>query len=108
MARKTQESAVRSTWHVTTRADRPVYVVGSTVELGCWHLDKALKMKHAAFGGDAHHWRIDLSFPRGQELEFKFVEKTPDGGVQWEAGDNRVFTAANGESCVEWGMFHSS
>src|SRR5690349_7012551 len=101
-------STIHSTWLVVTHDDRPVYVTGSTPELGEWNPDKALKMKHSGRGKDAQRWCIHLAFPHGQEMEFKFLEKTEDGNVLWEADGNRVFTAEGGDTAIEWGDFRFS
>lgn len=109
MARTTKKAAVaHATWRVLSQNDRPVYVTGSTTELGEWNPNKALLMQHGGQGQEAHHWNLNLTFPKGQEMEFKFIQKTDDGAVLWEEGDNRIFTAEDGESNTEWGAFRGS
>jgi hypothetical protein len=109
MARTTKKTPVSNcTWQVATTSELPVYITGSTQELGEWNTNKALQMQHGGRGQDANHWNINLTLPRGQAMEFKFVHKTDDGNVVWEEGDNRYFTAEDGEASVEWGHFRYS
>lgn len=106
MARTTKKAPVtHATWIIVTHGEQPVYIAGSTQELGEWNPNKALQMQHGGRGQDAHHWNITLTFPVGQEMEFKFVQKTEDGEVMWEEGDNRVFSADGSQATVEWGSF---
>ena len=62
-------------------------------------------MKHGGHCKDMYHWYIQLTFPRGQAIEFKFVNKTEDGNILWEANENRSFTSEGGDSVMDWGTF---
>jgi len=109
MARTSKKAPVtHSTWLVATHDEQPVYVVGNTQELGEWNPDKALIMQHCGHSHNAHRWNINLIFPRGQELEFKFIHKAQDGQVAWEAGENRIFQAEDGDTAIEWGGFRNA
>lgn len=109
MARTTKKTPVTHTnWLVVTAGEQPVYITGSTLELGEWNPNKAIQMQHGGRGQDSHHWNVGLTFPRGQAIEFKFIQKTEDGEILWEGGENRVFTAEDGDTTVEWGSFRSA
>jgi hypothetical protein len=108
MARTTKKTDVaHATWRVNSEDDCPVYVTGSSQELGEWNPNKALQMQHGGHGQESHHWNINLTFPRGSAIEFKFIKKSGDGGVYWEQGDNRAFTADEGNASIEWGHFRN-
>ena len=106
MARTTKKPPVAScTWQVTTPGELPVYVIGNSKELGEWNTNKAVLMQSGGRGQEAHHWNINLTFPLGQEVEFKFIQKSAEGDVMWEEGENRLFTADETGATIEWGNF---
>ena len=83
MAQYTRKSAgcMKARWTVTTPEPLPVYLTGSTPELGEWNPDRALPLRVQHVGGHLNDWNIDLVLPRGQAVEFKFIEKTKDPGM---------------------------
>ena len=71
---------------VETRFGQQVYVVGSTPELGSWEPTDGI-----ALDTDADTYpRWSGTVPLGPDTEWKLVKVNPDGGVEWEPGDNRV------------------
>ena len=109
MARATKKKATaNTTWSVATYDARPVYVTGSIKELGEWNPTQALPMQHGGRGPESDQWNISLTIPQGQEIEFKFIHRGDDGSVDWEVGDNRVYTVGEGDSAAEWGYFRYS
>lgn len=94
-----------ATWTVSTPGECPVFVLGAARDLGEWRADRALPMHMHHVGRHLVDWTIELTFERGQSVEFKFIEKTATGEVRWEEGANRVFHAEQPESTTHWGAF---
>lgn len=106
MAQNSEQSKCLCTrWTVTTAGDCPVYLIGSTPELGEWNTENALPMHVHRFGHRLNNWNIELALPRGQTSEFKFIQKDGSRNVLWEKGGNRVFTAEGPEAAIHWGTF---
>ena len=96
---------LNANWTVTTSEDRPVFLIGNTRELGEWNPDEALPLSAQHVGRHLHDWNVDLVLPRGQTIEFKFIQKTERGDVLWEEGENRSFTAKGPHTTTHWGPF---
>ncbi|WP_017546713.1 carbohydrate-binding module family 20 domain-containing protein [Nocardiopsis prasina] len=81
---------------VETRFGQEVYVVGSTPELGSW--DPANGAPLSTDASTYPQWSGPVTI--GSETEWKLVRVSPDGGADWEPGDNRVGPA----TAVTWGQ----
>ncbi|QSB12932.1 alpha amylase C-terminal domain-containing protein [Natronosporangium hydrolyticum] len=69
-----------------------VHVVGDLAALGGWQPANGPAMSSA----DYPIWRTEVALPTGASFEYKYIKRNPDGGVEWESGDNRSGTAGPG------------
>ncbi|MGW0431015.1 carbohydrate-binding module family 20 domain-containing protein [Micromonospora sp. NPDC003197] len=76
--------------NVTTWYGQEVYVVGSAPELGSWNPANAVRL--TTDESSYPTWKGSVSLPVGQQFEYKFLKKDPDGTVTWESGANRSYT----------------
>ena len=79
----------------------PVYIAGNHPSLGDWDPSRAMAMQlqtGSANGGTS--WSAVLDLEPGRTVEYKFVKRTDGGGVQWENGWNRTYTAVAGISSI--------
>lgn len=66
-----------------------IAVTGSCPELGSWDLRTSPLMTY----GEGDIWSLALELPPDlPEFEYKYVLKTDEGRVMWEAGENRRFS----------------
>ena len=76
--------------HTVSRTS--VYVVGSIPELGNWNPEKAIKLEP---NGPYPTWKGVISgLPDKTRIEWKCIKRleSPPEVIQWEGGDNNVFT----------------
>src|SRR4051794_7377579 len=78
----------------------PVYITGNHPTLGNWDVGCALSMQLEQDGHNERAWSAVLDLEPGQSIEYKFVKKQGDNGVQWESGYNRTCTAVPGMSSI--------
>ncbi|MGW5878274.1 carbohydrate-binding module family 20 domain-containing protein [Nocardiopsis terrae] len=74
-----------------TNWGQEVYVVGDTDALGSWNPTAGAKL--ATDGSSYPQWTGQVTI--GADDEWKLVKVSPDGGVEWESGANRVGPAAS-------------
>jgi alpha-amylase len=72
----------------TTWFGQNVFVAGSAAALGAWDVSRAVPLSSA----DYPVWKTTVDLPIGQQFEYKFLKKNPDGTVIWESGGNRHYT----------------
>lgn len=71
--------------HDRTRFGDTLVVVGDAPELGAWDPRRGLRLD----GSTWPHWRGEVALRAGSRVAYKLVVLRADGGVTWEAGDDR-------------------
>ncbi|KAJ7671008.1 glycoside hydrolase superfamily [Mycena rosella] len=91
----------------TVAAGETVKLAGSIAQLGMWAPAAALALTRASAIAP---WALTLTLPPSTSFEYKFIKTTASGGVTWEAGANRVYTAPGtaGASVTLYGAFGST
>lgn len=80
-----------------TKPGDTVCVAGSSPELGTWDPAKAVPLRTGS--STFPSWIGSIRIPSGTPLQFKFIVRRADGGVQWEAGPDILWTVpAEGHS----------
>ena len=86
------------TLHVTAEAGQSLFMVGSVAALGSWDPGSAVPLTQA----DATTWTGTVTLPGSQFIEYKYIRRSPDGGVVWESDPNRTTTTpAGGEMTLD-------
>jgi len=77
----------------TTDFNQDVFVVGQLTELGNWAPVGAKILSASQYTSSNPLWTGTIDLPAGTIFEYKYIKKTIDGGVFWQAGANNQFTA---------------
>jgi glucoamylase len=76
----------------TTDLGQEVFVVGQLTELGNWAPAGAQALSASQYTGSNPLWSGTIDLPAGTIFEYKYIKKTSDGQVFWQAGANSKFT----------------
>jgi alpha-glucosidase len=90
-----------------TTSGTSVYVLGNIAELGSWKSDNAVKLEP---NGPYPTWTgVIKNLPGNTKVEWKCIKRLEGGDlrvIQWESGDNNVFTTpASGAAPDQRGSF---
>ena len=64
--------------------DKPLYVIGSAVEIGGWNPTKAFPLQQ-----EGNLWVADIRIPSDSVVSWKTLSKSDDE-ITWENGENRI------------------
>lgn len=84
---------------VTTQYGQTIKIVGNTPELGNWDTSKAVPLDASEYTPDNHVWKVTVTLPAGQAIEYKYINVGQDGGVTWEKDPNHSYTVP--KSCAK-------
>ncbi|KAH4800498.1 glucoamylase [Parastagonospora nodorum] len=76
----------------TTDLGQNVFVVGQLTELGNWAPVGAQALSASQYTSSNPLWTGTIDLPAGTVFEYKYIKKTSDGQVFWQAGANSKFT----------------
>lgn len=71
-----------------TQLGEDIYLVGDHPALGGWDPAEAVALSPAGYPT----WHADVYLPPGTPIEFKFIRKGAQGGVEWMPGPNLRWT----------------
>lgn len=74
-----------------TYMGQEIYITGDHEAFGNWTAEgPGLKLQ--TDGQTYPNWSVDseIMLPFGMELEYKVIKRNPDGGIQWEPGENQL------------------
>jgi alpha-amylase len=77
--------------NATTYFGQNVYVTGSIPELGNWDPNSAIPLSSATYPV----WDATVQLPANTAVQYKYIEKNPDGSVTWESGANNSLTTGS-------------
>jgi hypothetical protein len=74
-----------------------VFVVGNITELGDWDPYNAVRLNADNYTDTNQLWAGgNAVVPAGITFEYKYIQWSADGGLLWECGENRAYTAPYG------------
>ncbi|KAK6955353.1 glycoside hydrolase 15 protein [Daldinia eschscholtzii] len=76
----------------TTSWGQTVKVVGNVPALGNWDTSKAVTLSASQYSSSNPLWKVTITLPAGQSIQYKYIVVNTDGSVTWEADPNRAFT----------------
>lgn len=81
---------IRFTIHFRTKWGQRLAVAGSEQELGAWDTEKAKEL--AYLPGDVWSGEVNIPGDGNVSFEYKYILKDEKDKIEWESGENRVFT----------------
>lgn len=84
-----------------TEPGENIYIVGNVEELGNFQEEKAIGPFFNSTESIAEYpnWFYDISLPKNEKIEYKFIKKDKNGKITWEKGENKTFNT--GEKAME-------
>lgn len=92
---------------VTTVWGQTIKIIGNTTALGNWDQNHAVALSAADYNATNPLWHVTINLPAGHAIEYKYINVQPDGSVQREARQNRVYKvpATCGASVTKWDLW---
>jgi glucoamylase len=78
-----------------TNFGQNISVVGQLTQLGNWAPASAQALSASQYTISNPLWFGTIDLPAGTVFEYKYIKKTSDGMVIWQAGENNQFTTEN-------------
>ncbi|KAI1381523.1 carbohydrate-binding module family 20 protein [Hypoxylon crocopeplum] len=76
----------------TTTFGQTVKIVGNIAALGSWDTSKAVTLSASSYTSSNPLWKVTITLPAGQAIEYKYIVVNTDGSISWEADPNRSYT----------------